>query len=683
MQHRSPPQSRGAILAAGNFLTFGGMLFTAGLFAVLRFPVGGQPFCSSRQIFFLCGLATVPVFLYIIWLLPQASIRFFVWLSSQVIYRIRVYNEDVIPERGGALLVANHVSWLDGVLIMLVTARPVRMIAFAGNFRNPWLRRLADLFGVILITPRRKSVVTALRTAREALLNGHLVCIFPEGGITRTGHLQSFRPGLLRIIDGTAAPVIPVYLDELWGSIFSFSGGKFFWKRPQQWPYPVSIHFGTPITEADNVHAVRQAIQQLGATAVNQRASRQVGLARNFVHTCKRRKRGVKVADSLGNELTGGDLLTRSLILRRLLKRGVLDEDDRFVGLLLPPSVAAVVANMAISLDRRVSANLNYTASPEVLNACLAQAGIRRVLTSRSFMDKVRLELDAELVYLEDFRTKARWRDKLSAALAAYLVPAGILARSLGLHRVEGDDLVTVIFTSGSTGVPKGVMLTETNVGSNVEAIQQVVHLQRDDVLVGILPFFHSFGYTVTMWSVMGIDVKGVYHFNPLDGRQVGKLCKKQGGTVLLATPTFLRTYLRRCEKEDFESLDTIIVGAERLPSELSDAFEERFGVRPVEGYGTTELSPLVAANIPPSRSLADDQVDAKEGTVGCPIPGVSAKVTDLETGEEAPVGQAGMLWIKGPNVMKGYLGREDLTRRSNQRGHSRRLVSYRRHRDH
>ncbi len=371
---------------------------------------------------------------------------------------------------------------------------------------------------------------------------------------------------------------------------------------------------------------------------MKQPTTKRIGLAREFVRTCKKRKRGVKIADSMGNELTGGGLLTRSLILRRLLTRRVLAEDESFVGLLLPPTVAAVVANMAIALDRRKAVNLNYTASSEILNQCIAMAGIRHVLTSRTVMEKLDLKLDA------------------------YLVPAHWLSFALGLHRVQADDLVTLIFTSGSTGMPKGVMLTEANICSNVEAIEQVIHLQRDDVLLGILPFFHSFGYTVTLWAVMTIDIQGAYHFNPLDGRQVGKLCKKQGVTVLLATPTFLRTYLRRCDREDFESVDTVVVGAERLPPELSDAFEQQFGVRPVEGYGTTECSPLVSVNIPPSRSLGKQAIDAKEGTVGIPVPGVAAKVTDLDTGEDLGTGRPGMLWIKGPNVMKGYFHREDLT---------------------
>jgi len=663
MQHRSPPESRGSVLASSNFITFSGILCTAVLFSVLRAPSsGGEPLFSSRQIYLVCGLFTIPVFIYIVWLIPQASIRFVVWLISKTVYRIRVHGHDNLPERGGALLVANHVSWLDGILMLLTSSRPVRVVAFAGNFTNPWVKRLAKLFGAIMITPRPKAIVAALKTAGEALRNGELVCIFPEGGITRTGQLQAFRPGLMKILEGTQVPVVPVYLDELWGSIFSFERGKFFWKRPKKWPYPISIHFGHPVVDPEDVHQVRRAVQDLGATAVAKRTGQMTGLAQLFVRTCKKRKRGSKIADSTGNELTGGGLLMRSMILRRLLLRSVLADDERFVGLLLPPSVGGVVANMAVALDRRVAVNLNYTVTTEVINTCIAQAGIKHVLTSRKFMEKVKLEPDAEMVYLEDFRNKPTMGDKLNCALGAYLVPAGLLERILGLRGVEPDDLATLVFTSGSTGQPKGVMLTEANIGTNVEVIEQVIRLRRDDVLVGILPFFHSFGFTVTLWAVMTIDLKGIYHFSPLDGKQIGKLCKNHGGTVLVVTPTFLRTYIRRCSQDELASLDVVVTGAEKLPREIADAFEEKFGTRPIEGYGTTELSPLVSVNIPPSRSMDDAQVGCREGTVGRPAPGISAKITDLDTGDELSTGQPGMLWIKGPNVMKGYLGRKDLT---------------------
>jgi acyl-[acyl-carrier-protein]-phospholipid O-acyltransferase/long-chain-fatty-acid--[acyl-carrier-protein] ligase len=242
------------------------------------------------------------------------------------------------------------------------------------------------------------------------------------------------------------------------------------------------------------------------------------------------------------------------------------------------------------------------------------------------------------------------------------VLPSAIVESMLGLGSVSVDDVLTIIFTSGSTGMPKGVMLTYGNVGTNVEAIEQVVHLKSSDVLLGVLPFFHSFGYTVTLWGVASLDIAGAYHYSPLDAKQIGRLIKKRGGTLLLTTPTFLRPLLKRCEKEDLATLDVVVCGAEKLPPDLAKQFHEKFGVQPVEGYGTTELSPLVSVNVPPSRSIDNFQNDRKEGSVGRTVPGVTAKVTNRETGEELKAGEAGMLWIKGPNVMKGYLHHDEMT---------------------
>jgi acyl-[acyl-carrier-protein]-phospholipid O-acyltransferase/long-chain-fatty-acid--[acyl-carrier-protein] ligase len=395
---------------------------------------------------------------------------------------------------------------------------------------------------------------------------------------------------------------------------------------------------------------------------VEQRVNEKGILIKTFISRCKQRRFRPKIADSTGQELTGGSLLMRTLILRRLLRREVLSDDETHVGLLLPPTAGGVIANAALTLDRRVAVNLNYTVSSQVMNACIDLAGIKHVLTSRKVMEKMNLELDTDVVYLEDLREKLRLSDKLIAACQSYVVPAATLSRSLGADGVEPSDVLTVIFTSGSTGTPKGVMLTNANIVSQVAAIDHAIHLTSNDVILGILPFFHSMGYTVTFWTAMCLDVKGVYHFNPLDPKQVGKLAGKHRATILLSTPTFLRSYLRRCDKEQFEALDVVVTGAEKLPSSLASAFEEKFGVRPVEGYGTTELSPLVSVNIPPSRSSDDDEVDYKEGTVGRAVLGVSVKAVDLETGEDLPAGQSGMLLVSGANVMKGYMGREDLT---------------------
>ncbi len=370
-----------------------------------------------------------------------------------------------------------------------------------------------------------------------------------------------------------------------------------------------------------------------------------------------------KAIDSTGMELTGGDLLVRALQLRRALRRKVLQSDDAHVGVILPTSAWSLIVNAALALDRRISVNLNYTLASDMVNACIARSGIRHVITSRRVMERFNLQLDAELVYLEDLTEQYTRLDKLIAAAQARSWPLGLLERWLGLTKIDPQDVATVIFTSGSTGDPSGVMLTHRNISANVEgAFLARLHVTSRDVIVGVLPFFHSFGYTTNLWAVLLTDASGVYHYNPLEYRQVGQLCREHSGTIMFSTPTFLRTYLRRCPPEDFATLETLITGAEKLPTDLAEAFREHFGVPPQEGYGTTELSPVVAFNIAPGRQLPGEPKLDKLGTIGRPIPGVFTKIVDLDTGEDLERGQMGMLLVSGHCVMKGYFRQPDKT---------------------
>ena len=382
----------------------------------------------------------------------------------------------------------------------------------------------------------------------------------------------------------------------------------------------------------------------------------------NVLSALRKRRRTKKVVDSTGAELTGGMLLTRSLVLRRLLRRHVLAADEQYVGILLPPAAGAVAANLAVTFDRRIAVNLNYTLTSDILNACLAQTEIRHILTSRALLERMPLQLDVDLVFLEDFRDKPTTLDKLVGALLGFVAPVWLLLRLLGLDKVSNDDVMAVIFTSGSTGEPKGVMLTYGNVSSNVAAIDEVIHTHPHDVVVGVLPFFHAFGYTVTLWTMLAFDIAAAFHVNPLDARSVGKLSREQKGTILLVTPIFLRGYIGRCDPADFASLEVLITGGEKLPVAVADAFEAKFGIRPIEGYGCTETSPFIAANVPLSRATGRQRHASREGTVGLPSPGVQVKVLDLDTGAPLGPNEQGMLWVKGPNVMKGYLGRPDAT---------------------
>lgn len=384
-------------------------------------------------------------------------------------------------------------------------------------------------------------------------------------------------------------------------------------------------------------------------------------LTLRLLRTLKERGKRMKVADSTGVKLSGSDLLIRTLALRRYLLREILDPDEKNVGVFLPPTAPGVATNFALALADRVAVNLNYTVNSKVLKQCSEAAGLKHVLTSRKFIDKVGLDPGAPMVFLEDVKEQITIGDKLSAAFHGKFFSADSLHKKLGLSHQTADDPLTIIFTSGSTGVPKGVVLSDGNVTSNVNAIDHCIHLTEEDVVLGILPFFHSFGYTVTLWSALTLPCAGIYHFSPLEARPIGKLANEHGATVLLATPTFLRSYIRRVDKEQFANLDVVVVGAEKMPIALAEEFENKFGVRPVEGYGATELSPLVSVNVPPSRDDSDPP-GLREGTVGRPVHQVHARVVSPDTDETLGVGEQGLLEISGPNVMQGYLDQEELT---------------------
>ncbi len=384
-------------------------------------------------------------------------------------------------------------------------------------------------------------------------------------------------------------------------------------------------------------------------------------LHRRLIRSLREAGGRLKMADSLGTRLTGRQLLTRILAARLVLER-VLGPDERRVGVLLPPTAGAAIVNAALALMGRVAVNLNYTASQSILNICIERAGLAHVISSPTFLSRVSLDVGDRLLDAAALRQQLTLGQKLQAWTEATLLSRAALERRLGLDRIAPDDVLTIIFTSGSTGDPKGVVLSVENVDSNVRAIADLLHVSPADTALGVLPFFHSYGYTTALWVPLTLEPAVVYHTNPLDAKVVGRLAREFHATVLMATPTFLRTYIRRTDPDDFSTLEVVFGAAEKLTPEVTDAFEERFGVRPREAYGATELSPLVAANVPPSRHVPGRPVDAREGTVGKPILGCAARVTDREGQAELPIGQEGLLWIGGPNVMQGYLDRPDLT---------------------
>jgi acyl-[acyl-carrier-protein]-phospholipid O-acyltransferase/long-chain-fatty-acid--[acyl-carrier-protein] ligase len=384
-------------------------------------------------------------------------------------------------------------------------------------------------------------------------------------------------------------------------------------------------------------------------------------LLRNVISQLRKRATVTTISDSTGASLTGRQTLLRVLVLRRLLRRAV-GSDERNIGVLLPPTVAAAVTNLALALDRRVAVNLNYSLSEKLIRFSLQDAGLRHVITSRRFLARMPIDLGGvEVILLEDLANGASAIDKAIAALLSFL-PLPLLERVLGIDAIPEDDLMTIVFTSGSTGRPKGVMLPWRSIEANTKMVDALLRLRGDDVMLGVLPFFHTFGYTITLWTMLAMGVGAVYHSNPLEARVISRLIREHRVTILLGTPTLLRAYMRRLPAEDFASVEIVATGSERLPQAVADDFERKFGIRPFQGYGATELGPIVSANVPAARALGDPAAVLREGTVGRPAAGVRVEVRDPETGDVLGTDERGLLWVTGPHVMLGYLNQPDLT---------------------
>lgn len=389
-----------------------------------------------------------------------------------------------------------------------------------------------------------------------------------------------------------------------------------------------------------------------------------------FVRTARRHPRGFMLADGKTPRVTFGSALTKTMYVALRL-RGQIGTQT-MVGLLLPPSIGGALANYALTLLGRVPVNLNYTSSSEVIASCAQQCEIDVVITAKAFVERFpNLAIPGRTLLLEDALGSPRTSEKIAALALAWLTPFSLLKKILGAQptpvpRTSGqemktdpafpvDQLATVIFSSGSTGDPKGVMLSHFNILSNISQVCQIFSLDGRDKILGILPFFHSFGFMAGLWLPAVHGMGAVYHTNPLDAQLIGGLVEKYKVTLLVATPTFLQAYLRRCSRESFRSLRFVIVGAEKLQDRLAIAFEDTFGIRPLEGYGCTECSPVVAVTSP------DSGQGAKRG-IGHPLPGMSVKIVNIDTGEPVMPGSPGMLLVKGPNVMQGYLGMPEET---------------------
>lgn len=369
--------------------------------------------------------------------------------------------------------------------------------------------------------------------------------------------------------------------------------------------------------------------------------------------------------DAAGNKLTYGEALLRATVIARHISGKVAN--DEYVGIMVPPSAGGFIANLAVILLGKIGVNLTYAASSNEPNAAIAKCGIKTVLTSSELLQKRGLQLDATCIPLESLKDDIADSTKKFGYFLAKTAPFWLMGCFLrGLWK-KRNETVTVMFTSGSTGDPKGVVLSHGNILFNIAQIRDHGKINDNDVLLGVLPYFHSLGYMATFAAVFCLGISAATHENPLDSRKVIKLISDQSVTIMLSTPTLMRPYYKRGRKEQFESIRWLLLGSEKLDPKVAEEIQTKLGLIPNEGYGCTELSPTVSGNVLELvSSLTGSMVDGnKIGTVGQVVPGTRVAIVDRETGELIPPGsegREGRIFIAGPQVMQGYLNDPEKT---------------------
>ena len=560
IQLRSPKERLGEILAASVFLNWTGVLLASGLTyfltAFLKFP-------ASRG-FAALGFLTMILTLIAVKILPDFLVRFVIVLLTRVCYRIKVIGKENIPLAGPALLISNHVTWVDALLLSATQQRRIRFIMDRSIYNNRLLNPLFRLIKIIPVSSQdsRKELVRFFQDARAALDEGYLVCIFAEGAITRNGMIGEFRSGFERIVKGTEYPVIPVYLGGAWGSIFSYAHGRLVSRFPVKFPYPVTILFGKPLAATVSPFEMKQSITELSCDYFESLKSGRKSLGESFIVTARDHWGNKAVSDTLGKELTYGRTLAASLALSEEIDK--IAREDEKIGILLPSSVGGVIANLAVILSGKIPVNLNYTASTDAFRSAIAQCNIQRIITSKAFMERFNALPVPEgmAYYLEDMITGISTAAKVKSWLKARFFPCRLLRKK---REFAPDDVATIIFSSGSTGEPKGIMLTHHNILSNVEALKMVLRLSEKDNVCAALPFFHSLGFTGTIWLPLLSGFSAAYHVNPMEGAKIAEVVRGHRSTLLFSTPTFLLAYIRRANRDDFATLRLVFTGAEKL----------------------------------------------------------------------------------------------------------------------
>ncbi|HEX8388309.1 MAG TPA: acyl-[ACP]--phospholipid O-acyltransferase [Sphingomonas sp.] len=640
LQTWSDPAKRSQVIAANNIVN---AVVTVLMVAVVTAMLAAG--VSVPGLIGALGFATLSVALISCWLLPETVFKALIRGILRALYRVDVRGRENMPRPGErAVVVVNHVSFLDGLLLAAFLPGKPTFAIHSRIARAWWVKPFLGMFDAFPVDPTNPMAAKAMV---KAVREGRTLVIFPEGRITVTGALIKVFHGPGMVADKADAPIVPVRIDGAQFTPFSRLRGKV---RLRSFP-KVILTLLPPRRFAVEGATARERRAAAGRelydvmshmifeTSDTGRTLFEALLDAKDVHGGK----SPIVEDVKREPLSYQRLVVGATALARPLAQGTARGEA--VGVLLPNVSGVVATFFALQATGRVPAMLNYTAGLANLQAACTAARVRTIVTARAFVDQAKLgEVVARLAasglrlrYLEDIAAAIGWGTKLWAVVAARW--AGRLHRRLGL---SPDAPAVILFTSGSEGLPKGVVLTHRNLLSNCAQLSAHIDFNEQDLVLNALPVFHSFGLTGgTLLPILN-GVRTLLYPSPLHYRIVPALAYDANATILFGTDTFLSGYARVAHPYDFYSLRYIFAGAERVRDETRATYAQKFGLRILEGYGATEAAPVVAVNTP---------MHFQAGSVGRLMPGVEARL------EEVPgIDEGGRLSIRGPNIMAGYL---------------------------
>ncbi len=620
---------------------------------------------SLTAIIFLVTLGTM-------WALPEFMLRFVIIAAGTTIYKIRISGAEHIPASGPALLISNHVSLADSIIISACTSRRIRFFMRDDLLANSgaWLRILARLTRFFTVhTGNPKKIAKMLHEVQDALRAGDIVCVFPEEVPTANSVMREFKAGFTKMLpkDMPDLPIIPLHIGDMWGSRFSHFANVAKYKLPLRVPHAASVTFGKPLPHDVTPFQVRQIICELAAkTTMENTRLNELPIHARVAMNARRYPFKKIMSDATGPKegVSYFKVYLGAMLLSRELRSITSPEEER-IGILLPNGCGAALAMLATLFADKVPCPLNFTTPQDVYDATLRKSGIKCVITSRKFLPHIRIAEAENMVFLEEVAARITKFKKIAGMLAVSLIPAKELLNLISpLSRSDVNRPAVVLFSSGSTGDPKGVELTHHNMNSNVHALIDLIGPNtQTDVFLGNLPLFHSFGFNTCFWIPLTARIPVAYVNSPLDTDQIARALNREKPTILFATPTFLQTYMRKCKPEQFESFRLVITGAEKLRPDIVTKFKEFTNGKLMitEGYGATELSPVVSVNVPDNFEDLG-KVIGKPGSIGPAIEDLNVKVVDPITYQELPPDHEGLLFVRGASVMGGYLNDQKKT---------------------